>query len=189
MKAQFLDSEEKYDGSQLVSLHNYLQHKLLGDSIVAWVGPCDVSFEHMADGEDLIQQAEIRGSKMLHFLVEKFETQLFSAVALQRLMAAIIKDQIAIMATDKKMAAAMFREGDDLYIDDRKLSISIATQSPLSSLIHFAVNVSNAGTPVQTLSLEDLGIDPKILALETMTLFSNEVKSIRQATQKVRWVK
>ena len=116
MKAQFLDTDAKYDGSQLVSLHNYLQHKLLGDSIIAWVGACDVSFEHMADGEDLIQQAEIRGSKMLHFLVEKFETQLFSAVALQRLMAAIIKDQIAIMATDKKIAAAMFREGDDLYV-------------------------------------------------------------------------
>ena len=31
MKAQFLDSEDKYDGSQLVSLHNYLQHKLLGE--------------------------------------------------------------------------------------------------------------------------------------------------------------
>ena len=70
MKAQFLDSVEKYDGSQLVSLHNYLQHKLLGDSIVAWVGPCDVSIEHMVDGEDLLQNAEIRGSKMLHFLIE-----------------------------------------------------------------------------------------------------------------------
>jgi len=189
VKAQFLDSVEKYDGSQLVSLHNYLQHKLLGDSIVAWVGPCDVSIEHMVDGEDLLQNAEIRGSKMLHFLIEKFEVQLFSAVALQRLLASILKDQIATVATDKALAALMFREGDDLYVGERKLSISIATQTPLSSLIHFAVNVSNVGTPVKTLSLEDLGIEPKILALESMTLFCNEVKSIRQATQKVRWAK
>ncbi len=189
MKVKFLEISEKYDGSQLVSLRSYLQHKILGDSIVAWVGACDVSVDHMVDGEDLLLNAEIRGDKMLHFIVEKFEISLFAAVGLQRLLAGIVRDQLFILSREKTLAATMIRVGDDLYCGDRKLSISIATQSPLSSLIHFAVNITNKGTPVKTLALEDLGVEAKVLAESVMKVFSGEVSSIHEATQKVRWVK
>lgn len=193
MKAHFLETQTKYDGTQLVSLNNYMQHKILGDSVVAWVGACNVSFEHMVDGEDLLAEAEIRGDLMLHFIIEKFDISLFAAVGLQRLLASIVQDQVRVLARNQGLAATMYREGDDLYTPHtdgpRKFSISIATQSPVSSLIHFAVNVVNSGTPVKTLALEDLGIEAKVLATEVMTIFCNEVKGIQQATQKVRWVK
>jgi uncharacterized protein len=189
MKIKYLDTTEKYDGSQLVSLRSYLQYGLLGDSIVAWVGPCDVSLEHMVDGEDLLAQERIAGALMLHFIIEKFDISLFAAVTLQRLLAGIVKDQVQVLAKNQSLARTMFREGDDLYCDDRKLSISIATQSPLSSLIHFALNVTNAGTPVKTLALEDLDVQPKILALEVMNRLASELRGIIDATHKVRWVK
>jgi hypothetical protein len=181
VKAKFLETGELYDGSQLVSLRSYLKHELLGDSIVAWIGACDVSLEHMVDGEDLLENASIRGDKMVHFIVEKFDSTLLAAVALQRLLASIVKDVLG--------ESRMIRDGDDLFLDGKKLSISIATQSPVSSLIHFAVNVTNAGTPVPTLSLEDLKVEPREFANEVMKRFVDEVASIREATQKVRWVK
>ncbi len=181
MKSKFLDSSELYDGAQLVSLRSYLKHGILGDSIVAWIGPCDVSLDHMVDGEDLLAGAEIRGSMMVHFIIEKFDSTLLAAVALQRLLAAIVRDELG---------GELLREGDDIYsMDRRKLSISIATQSPVSSLIHFAVNVSNKGTPVKTLSLEDLKVDPRKFAESVMAKFCAEVGGIIEATQKVRWVK
>ena len=189
MKAKFLESTEKYDGSQLVSLRSYLRYGMLGDSVIAWVGACDVSLEHMVDGEDLLAKERIAGSEMLHFIIEKFDISLFAAVTLQRLLTGIVKDQIQALSTNQTLARTMFREGDDLYCDDRKLSISVATQSPLSSLIHFALNVTNAGTPVKTLSLEDLGIGPKILAVEVMGRLCTEIRGIVEATHKVRWVK
>jgi hypothetical protein len=189
VKAKFLETHEKYDGTQLVSLRNYLKHGLQGDSIVAWVGPCEVSFDHMVDGEDLLLASRIAGDKMLHFIVEKFDVSLFAAVGLQRLLASLVKDRLRVLSTNKKLAAELTRSGDDIFGDERKLSISIATQSPVNSLIHFAVNVVNSGTPVPTLSLEDLGVEPKILAVEVMAQFCNEVESIHVATQKVRWVK
>jgi hypothetical protein len=194
MKFRFLDAEGKYDGTQLVSLRNYLAHGLLGDSVVAWVGACDVSFDHMVDGEDLLARAEIRGSKMLHFIIEKFDVSLFTAVALQRLLAAVVRDQVKTLSPNTALTESMFREGDDLYAPDggggrRKFSISIATQSPVSSLIHFAVNVSNQGTPVKTMALEDLGIEPGKLAEKVMQAFCAEVTSMQEAAQKVRWVK
>lgn len=189
MKSRFLHINETYDGQQLRSLWNYMEHGLLGDSIVAWVGPCKVHIDHMVDGEDLLAKQKIEGDMMVHFLVEKFDTSLFAAVALQRLMASIIMQWLGSWATKKDVASVLRRSGDDIYSGNKKLSISIATQSPVSSLIHFAVNVVNDGTPVETLSLKDLGVEPERFANDIIQVFCEEVKSITEATQKVRWVK
>jgi hypothetical protein len=189
MKAKFLSKTETYDGTQLVSLRNYLEHGILGDSVVAWIGPCDIPPEHMVDGEDLRQSARICGSLMLHFIIEKFDSSLLAAVALQRLFASIAKDELQASAVEREMALALMRNGDDLFAHGKKLSISIATQSPVSSLIHFAVNVHNLGTPVPTLSLADLKIDGRSWAEKVMARFCAEVESIVEATHKVRWVR
>lgn len=189
MKTLFLETNELYDGAQLTSLRNYLKFGLLGDSIVSWIGPCNVTPEHMVDGEDLLAKAEIRGDKMLHFTVELFDSTLFAAVGVQRLLAAIVKDALRSTSPKTALITQLTREGDDIFCDDGKLSISIATQSPTSSLIHFAVNVVNRGTPVRTISLEEFGVEPVAFAKLVMDLFSREMHSIREATRKVRWVK
>lgn len=181
-----------YDGTQLRSLYAYLEHGLLGDSIVAWIGSCDVSFEHMVDGEDLKANAEIRGSKMVHFIVEKFPATLSEAVAIQRLLASIVKD-VLIEKIGQQPKFKLRRSGDDIYVassdGEGKLSISIATVSPVSGLIHFAVNVSNAGTPVKTASLEDLGIPADVFAEAVLAAFTAEMNSVREAECKVKWVR
>lgn len=180
MKCKFLETAETYDGSQLRSLNGYMKHGILGDSIVSWIGPCDVSNEHMVDGEDLVAGSAIRGDKMVHFIVEKFDSTLLAAVGLQRLLTSIAKD---VLDNPK-----LRRAGDDIFMDDRKLSISVATQSPVSSLIHFAVNVVNSGAPVVTTSLKDLDKDPREFAEQVMQRFCAEIETIVIATHKVRWV-
>lgn len=185
MKFKFVDQKISYDGTQLKSLYNYLQHDLMGNSVVSFIGPCDVSLEHMVDGEDLKENSKISSDLMLHFIAEIFHQNLFSAVCLQRLLADLVISSIG----DKDL----FREGDDIYKEinaqKKKLSISIATSSPVSQLIHFAVNITNKGTPVPTLSLEDLKKDPKALALKVGAAFAAEYIDIVAATTKVHWVK
>lgn len=185
MKYKWLDNSFPYDGSQLSTLHNYLKHGLLGDSVVAWMGPCEVIPKHMADGEDLRAQAIIRGDMMLHFVIEKFDSTLMAGVALQRLLASIVKDEIQFQSKSE-LARQLVRQGDDLYSGDRKLSISVAAQSPISTLIHFAVNITNTGTPVPTISLQEFGVSPKELANQVMSRFAHEVETIQEATWKVR---
>ncbi|MGZ3782209.1 MAG: DUF366 family protein, partial [Pseudobdellovibrionaceae bacterium] len=63
--------------------------------------------------------------------------------------------------------------------------ISIATKSPVSVMVHFAMNITNKGTPVKTLSLQDLKLEPKNVAEDLITLFQKEFESIVMATQKV----
>lgn len=186
MERRFIDKKFPYDGSQLRSLFAYLDHGILGPSVVSWVGPCSIPFSHMVDGEDLLEKAVIQGDEMLHFIIEIFDRDLFSGVALQRLFASIAKDYLQTHGKGLLVGKSLKRDGDDIYLDSKKLSISIATKSPVSVMIHFAMNVTNQGTPVETLCLKDLQMDPRQAAEDLMGLLCAEFTKITFATQKVR---
>ena len=189
MHTHWIGERVAYDGSQLHSLFAYMNHGLLGDSLVAWRGSCDVSPRHMVDGEDLRANSAIRSDEMIHFILEKFDCSLLAAVALQRLLATVARECLVELAEPNTHAIELRRQGDYLYLGERKLSVSIATVSPVSALIHFAVNITNSGTPVPTLALEDLKVNPEIFASQVMRMFSQEVASIVDATRKVFGVK
>lgn len=180
MQTKFIENKINYDGSQLRPLYAYVNHKLAGNSIVAFEGACNVSLEHMVDMEDLVVKAEIKSDHMLHFIVEFFPSNLMTAVSLQRLLVAIAQNILL------RSGHQLQRSGDDLYWNERKLSVSIASGSAVSSMIHFGLNVENKGTPVPTCCLKDFGLDAKAFALLVMSEFSSEYSSIVEATQKVK---
>ena len=188
MKSLWIDKNIKYDGSQLHSLYSYLNHKVLGDSIVSWAGECDVTLDHMVDGEDLLAKAEIKADKMLHFIIEKFDVKLFSGVCLQRLLGEIFISYIQKNSPVKEISEKLVRCGDDVYFEKKKFNISIASMSPVSCLIHFAVNIDGKNAPVPTLSLEELKLAPEKTAKDIMDIFTAEIEHIIKATQKVKWV-
>ena len=193
MKSLFIEKNISYDGTQLRSLFAYMDFGLQGDSIVSWVGPCNVSFDHMVDGEDLLAKAEIRGGQMVHFIVECFSTSLAEMVWQQRLLASLVHDFIIEKGRVAGSIPVVRRDGDDVFVKlpsgEGKFSISIATVSPVSGLMHFAVNVTNHGTPVPTASLDDLGLQAPEFAREILKRFVAEFESVRGATTKVRWVR
>ncbi len=181
METKFISETITYTGEQLKSQFAYLKHGVLGDSLVAWVGPCKIDFANMADGEDLRMQATIAGAKMVHFVAEFFHRDIFFGVSFQRLMASIVGDVI------KSMSGEMLRrEGDDLYQGENKFSISIAAPTAQSVMIHFAVNVTREGTPVNTCSLSDFKLDGQHFAIEVLTKVQQEFEEIVRATKKVR---
>ncbi|MEK6628469.1 MAG: DUF366 family protein [Bdellovibrionota bacterium] len=180
MKYKFIAEQINYDGSELKPLYAYVNHKLHGDSIVSFIGSCDVSLKHMVDAEDFVVQAKIKSDKMLHFIVEIFGQNLMTAVSLQRLLVSIVQ----IMLLEK--GHLLKRTGDDLYFGNKKLSVSIASCSTVSSMIHLGLNVGNEGTPVATCALNDFGIEAAQFSKDLMQRFSEEYKSIIEAAQKVR---
>ena len=188
MKTKFLSKKTNYDGSQLKPLYSYVHHQLHGDSIVAFVGACNVTPEHMVDAEDFVVNAKIASDRMLHFIVEIFPANLHFGVSLQRILTALAKDLILKITPLEDLQVT--REGDDLYVLQNKktgkLSISIATVSAVATHIHFALNITNSGTPVITACLSDLKINPEKFATALMKTFSNEYKSIMFATKKVK---
>lgn len=185
MKNLFIENEFMYDGTQLRPLYAYEKHGIQGHSIISWIGGCDIPFEHMVDYEDKLEKSEIRGKKMLHFIIEVFDFKLISAVFMQRLFSSIVKDVI-----EKKSSQDLVRKGDDLFWQingvKRKLTISIASVSAVSSMVHFAININNENTPVETCSLDDLKIEAKSISLQIMKEFVDEYLDVVVATQKVK---
>lgn len=189
MKSKFITNSTNYDGSQLHPLYSYINHKMAGDSIIAFRGACQIHFDQMVDAEDLVAGAQIAGDDMLHFIVEVFNQNIMTAVSLQRLLVSIAQNILNSKSNILKKNP-LTRSGDDLYFKNKsglhKLSISIASCSAVSSMIHFAVNITNAGTPVKTCALADFKINPKDFAESLMLEFKNEYASIVEATQKVK---
>ena len=180
MKTKFVTKKINYDGSQLKPLYSYVHHQLHGDSIVAFIGACDVTLEHMVDAEDFVVNAKIASDKMLHFIVELFGQNLTTAVALQRLLVSIAQNLLF------EMGHPLLRAGDDLYFKKKKLSVSIASVSAVSSQIHLGINITNTGTPVPTCALSDFKVLPSKFGKELLARFAAEYVSIIEATQKVR---
>jgi uncharacterized protein len=190
MKLLFCAKKIKYDGSQLRPLFAYENFQMSGDSIVSWVGPCDVSLDHMVDYEDKIVKAKIKSDLMLHFIVEYFHSDLFSAVALQRLFASQLMSELEQLIKKRDVLSPakirFVRKGDDIFWGKKKLSISIASCSAVSNQIHFAINVVNRGTPVLTCALQDFKVNPQELAKTVMESFCREFEDILFATHKVK---
>ena len=183
MKARFLEIATAYDGSQLRAHWILRSFKIVGDALVAWRGPCRVSLPEMADLADL-DGPGIAGDDMLHFVMERFDDgDLERAVLRQRLFAACAHALVKELAP---AGSRVVRKGDDILVDEGKLSISIATKTACSTMLHFALNVTRAGTPVPTAALLDLRIEPRRFAERLLAEFVEEEASMLDARCKVR---
>lgn len=180
----YIEHEITYDGTQLSSHWAYRTFGLLGDVILAFQGPCRVGLNEMVDLADVREGAYIDSPRMLHFLVEHFDQDLERAVLRQRLLVALAGEILSW----QKMGEGVRRRGDDLFLGERKLSVSIATISPVSALIHFGLNIFTEGTPVPTVGLVELEVEPGWFAQALMDAYLEENQGIREAYWKVRWV-
>ena len=186
----FIPDHIDYTGEQLRSHWAYRRFDLLGDSIVAFVGACDVKPEFMKDVEDLKAASEIRSERMLHFIVEHFDTDLERAALRQRLlisaMAENLNRRMLVAQASRLQGARIERKGSDLYEGTRKLTVSIASVSAVSALIHAGINISSRNTPVPTRGLEDYSIAPEEFAREILHAYAAEMHSVWKARCKVR---
>src|SRR5690606_37596653 len=145
---RFVDEPTAYDGLQLQAHWIYKTTGILGDALVAFIGPCDVSLDHMVDLEDVRRKEPIASPKMLHFLAEWFIDSLDQGILLQHLFAA----ECYTLLLERGLTG-LRKRGNDIYYDDRKMSVSIATRSGVSVLMHFALNIETDGTPIPTSGL------------------------------------
>jgi|SRR5579859_6179315 len=177
-----------YDGRQLAPHWIYRTFDLRGDAAVAFCGPCRVDLSEMVDIEDVKQAAPIYSPLMLHVIAEFFAGDLHQTVYRQRLLIVTAKELL-----ETQIAQPVTRKGDDLYLlradgSPGKLSVSIATASITSTLIHTGFNIHTEGTPVPTIGLAELGIDVPVFARDLLERYTSEIEDIWLARCKVRAV-
>lgn len=187
MKYLFVPEEIPYTGEELAGHWIYKNFGILGNAVVAFVGPCQVDQANMVDLEDVLNDDFIYSQRMLNFIVEIFGISLQEGVMMQRLFTSTIQDKINNLLSD----AHIKRRGDDLfYQDTQKLSVSICTVSPTSILIHTGINIDATGAPVEaaglTSELAMQEIEP--FAMACMRTLSEEWQDIQLSCCKVRAV-
>lgn len=188
MKYHFIDNEFAYTGEELSNHWVYKNFGILGDSIVGFVGPCDIDKTRMVDLEDVLNDDEIFSTRMLNFIVEIFGIDLREGVLIQRMFTAIIQSKLVDLLGNKLNIKRM---GDDLFIDEtQKLSVSICTVSPTSIMIHTGLNIDSTGAPVEAAGLtSELGMEQiKPFAISCMKSLAEEWEDIKLCCCKVKAV-
>jgi hypothetical protein len=180
----------EYDGSQINPSWAFNEFGIYGSSIVTWIGPVNITPDNLKDFADV--GLEIKSNYMVNFICEFFDqqpTNMRIAYLRQRLLVMIFRE----ILTEKGVKTT--REGDDIFVDGRKLSISIASISLSSTKIHFALNLEDKGTPsdVDTIGLYDIE-DGKIfnednlkdLIFDVVKRFIDELETIEKDISKTK---
>jgi hypothetical protein len=182
--ARLVEGTIDYTGAQLRSHFIREAAGIVTDGAIAFIGRCDVSGDRLVDLEDASRGETIVAERMLHFIGEQFQCGLREANARLRLFAAIVAETLG----EGDGSPAVVRDGDDLFIGDRKLTVAIATASPVSALFHFGVNIDPAGAPVPAVGLAEIGIEARGFARSVLARYAREHEQIELAMRKVRGV-
>jgi len=182
IETRFIDKRIDYSGRELRSHFVREVSGIKVDGVVAFIGACNVSGDSLVDLEDSEAGDFIESAEMLSFIGEHFGVPIVEANLRLRLFASIVKDVLEELTDHLNIS----REGDDLFVDDAKLTVAISTVSPVSSLFHFGINIDPSGAPVRAAGLGELGIDPRQAAELVLGRYSDECKSIELAVRKVR---
>jgi len=137
-----LPDHQSYNGSQIEPMWAFRQFQIKESNIVTWIGPMKIKTSKIIDYEDL--NLEIKADEMIHFIIEHFDCQpadIRICYHRQRLFVTIVKDLLA------EQGIVTERDGDDLYFQDKKLNVSVATCSQNCMKIHFGMNLKSEGTP------------------------------------------
>ncbi len=182
-QTRFIPSELVYDGTQLATHWPRRTAGVTGDCVVAFLGPAEVPTENLVDLVDRRAGERITARRMLHLIGVWFGRTLAETVLRQRLYVFLTAERLRLRGLK------VLVEGDDLYTPDRrKLSVSIATKSPLAGLIHLGLNDDPAGAPVPAVGLTELGVGAADFARELLEVFEDAESGLESAGAKVRAV-
>jgi hypothetical protein len=143
-----------YDGGQIKPLWAFREMGIKESSIITWIGPMEIKPAKIIDYEDV--DMEIKADKMIHFIVEHLDCQpadMRLCYHRQRILVMIVKEVLGNFGIKTK------RNGDDLFVGARKLTVSISTCSISSMKIHLGINLTGEGTPedVPTVGILEIG--------------------------------
>ena len=187
-----VDEIFEYDGSQINPSWAFQESGIYGSSIITWIGPVNITPDNLKDFADV--GLEIKSNYMVNFICEFFDqqpTNMRVAYLRQRLLVMIFREILTEYGISTK------REGDDIFVENRKLSISIASVSLSSAKIHFALNLEDKGTPddVETIGLFDIKVNGEHvfnngnwlnLINETVSRFIDELETIENDISKTK---
>lgn len=185
MSIIFVKDKLNYTGKEIEPLWAFKTFDVQKDSIVVFRGKMEVSQEEMKDLKDIKREKDIetpiKSEDAINFIVEHFDSIDLKTIYLrQRLLVFIAKEVI------ESYNIKLRREGDDLYFEDKKLSVCIACKGTVSAKIHLGINVKSKGAEhVKIVGLEDLGIKDIDEVMKSIAIkYAEEIDKIERDLRK-----
>ena len=182
-----------YDGSQLSSQYIANNYDVLGNSILLFRGGMSLSPAEMVDIKDIQRESHlaeilISSDDSLHVIVEEFDIQppnLEIEYYRLRLLTLIILEKLNIKGIKAQ------RKGTDIYIDEKKLNVAIASVGVTNSKIHFGLNIGNSGFPqhVNAIGLLELGFKENQLKewiISVVKQYIDEIQMVKEDVSKTK---
>ena len=182
-----------YDGSQLASRYTAENYGIFRDSILIFRGGMKLSPKEMVDIKDIRRESHlneilISSDDSLHFIIEEFDIQPPNIEMEYYRLQILTLIMIEVL---KKKGLEVTRRGTDLYAENKKLNVAIASIGISSGKIHFGINIANTGFPshVEAVGLLELGIredELENMAMEIAENYSNEILKIKENISKTK---
>lgn len=177
-----LEETIPYTGRELRS--GWVREKtgIQGGAAVAFIGPCHVEPDDLVDLDDARSGVGIDAAQMAHVIIEHYGCSLQAAVLRQRLLICILCEIL------QEYGVKVNRDGDDVYVGGRKLTVSVAAPSRGVRLIHLGINIDPEGAPVPAVGLDEFDVPPRELLDTLLARYREELASAAYAETKVRSV-
>ncbi|MBY9000568.1 MAG: DUF366 family protein [Candidatus Heimdallarchaeota archaeon] len=184
-----------YDGSQLSSQFTSQNYDVIGNSILVFRGGMKLSPKEMVDIKDIQRESHlsnilISSDDSLHFIIEEFDIQPPNMeIEYYRLR---MLTQIVIELLNSR-GITTNRKGTDIYIQDKKVNVGIASISVSSSKIHFGINLGDTGFPkhVKATCLFNLGVQEEEIAdiiTQITERYINGIQKIKEDVAKTKYI-
>ena len=112
---------------------------LWGDSMVVFRGTMDVEPKDMIDLKEMKRGTVFPSGDLLHFVIEHFGDELKTGVLRQNILVNIAEEKLGHRLGSKKI----LRWGDDLYDEDRRITLTAVAQTPVSVKIHLGICIDS----------------------------------------------
>ncbi|AEK20515.1 hypothetical protein GYY_08310 [Methanococcus maripaludis X1] len=187
ISAVILEEFTTYTGKEIEPLWAFNTFDVQKDSIVGFIGPMNVKIENMKDLKDVKEEKDveipIQSSEAINFIVEHFDNPDLKMTYLrQRILVSTAKEVIENHSNLK-----LKKSGDDLYFNDKKLSVCIACRGISSGKIHLGINIKSDGVPphVSAVGLHDMGIENTFEIMEEIAeIYAKEMSKIEKDIRK-----
>lgn len=154
---------------------------LLGDSIISFTGKIDVKREELIDLFELKRKSMIPDCILLNFVVEHFGDDLGKAILRQRILLSIAEEKLVHRVGNHQIN----RLGDDLFVQERKLSITAVTVNPVSAKIHLGICV-NPPDKGKFIGLKKLGVDVNELSEVIVAQYRADMHDLKTKEWRMR---
>ncbi len=155
---------------------------LWGDSMVIFRGPMNIKPDEGIDLKEFKRGTVFPKGDILHFIIEHFNDELEKGVLRQNILVSIAEEKLAHRIGSSQK---ILRWGDDLYDEDRRLTLTAVAPTLVSVKIHLGICI-DADEDAGFAGISEYSLDPNELGEVIGNQYRADIRRLREKCWRMR---